>query len=878
MANSFTLGGELVVSSREQGANFHVHLNQQQQQQPQQLQLQLQPLPQSLSQSSASEVSTRSSPASPNSTISLAPQILRIPSRPFQQQTRQNLLRQSDLPLHYPISGKTSGPNASNITGSIASTISGSRKSSISVDISPPPLLPVFPTSGPTLPTLLPEPLPRNDFDFAPKFFPAPGGKSNMAFGVTTVYDADESMVMNVNQIEERWGTGIKLAKLRNVPNIQNRSSSSSSTLIKVNKRTIEEVIKMITNSKAKKYFALAFKYFDRPILCYLIPRGKVIKLYEEICAHKNDLATIEDILGLYPTNQFISIELIAALIASGALYDDNIDCVREYLTLLKTEMFINNSGCLVFNESSYPKLQAMLVCALLELGLGELTTAWELSGIALRMGIDLGFDSFIYDGSDKEIDNLRNLVFWGSYIIDKYAGLIFGRITMLYVDNSVPLIFLPNRQGKLPCLAQLIIDTQPMISSIYETIPETKNDPEMSKKIFLERYNLLQGYNKSLGAWKRGLSREYFWNKSILINTITDESVDHLLKIAYYLIFLIMNKPFLKLPIGSDIDTFIEIVDEMEIIMRYIPDDKHLLNLVVYYALVLMIQSLVAQVSYTNANNYTQNSKFMNQLLFFIDRMGEVLRVDIWLICKKVHSNFQQKVEYLEKLMLDLTEKMEQRRRDEENLMMQQEEFYAQQQQQQQQQQPKHEYHDHQQEQEQQEQLQEEHSEKDIEIEIKDEPQPQEEHIHQDYPMKEEEENLNQLSEPQTNEEDNPAEDMLQNEQFMRMVDILFIRGIENDQEEGEEQQQQQQQQEQVQQEQVQQEQVQQEQVQQDQMELEEDELPQQMPTPPEQPDEPEIPQLPEILDPTFFNSIVDNNGSTFNNIFSFDTEGFRL
>ena len=113
---------------------------------------------------------------------------------------------------------------------------------------------------------------------------------------------------------------------------------------------------------------------------------------------------------------------------------------------------------------------------------------------------------------------------------------------------------------------------------------------------------------------------------------------------------------------------------------------------------------------------------------------------------------------------------------------------------------------------------------------------------------MKEEEENLNQLSEPQTNEEDNPAEDMLQNEQFMRMVDILFIRGIENDQEEEKKQQQQQQQQEQV-----QQEQVQQEQVQQDQMELEEDELPQQMPTPPEQPDEPEIPQLPEILDPTF-------------------------
>ena len=81
-----------------------------------------------------------------------------------------------------------------------------------------------------------------------------------MAFGATTVYDADESMVMNVNQIEERWGTGIKLAKLRNVPNIQNRSSSSS-TLIKVNKRTIEEVIKMITNSKLK-IFCVSIQIF----------------------------------------------------------------------------------------------------------------------------------------------------------------------------------------------------------------------------------------------------------------------------------------------------------------------------------------------------------------------------------------------------------------------------------------------------------------------------------------------------------------------------------------------------------------------------------------------------------------------------------------
>ena len=35
LANSFTLGGELVVSSREQGANFHAHLNQQQPQQQQ---------------------------------------------------------------------------------------------------------------------------------------------------------------------------------------------------------------------------------------------------------------------------------------------------------------------------------------------------------------------------------------------------------------------------------------------------------------------------------------------------------------------------------------------------------------------------------------------------------------------------------------------------------------------------------------------------------------------------------------------------------------------------------------------------------------------------------------------------------------------------
>ena len=773
--NGYNLVGE-VGTSRVHGSNFHLHQNHYQNHQDHPHQ-----------QQSASESSTKSLPDSPYSVSSTSPQILRFPSQQFQQQTRQNLFRQTGLQLHCPVSASTSSPNTPSGNGSVSN------------DRTPPPLLPVLPTTGSALPTLLPQP--RPDFDFTPKFFRGPSGKSNMAFGASTVYDADESMVMNVNQIQERWGNTIKLAKLKNVPEADDKSQSPQ-----VIKKGRAETIEMITNERAKKYFDLAFKYFDRPILCYLIDRPKTTKLYEEICTNKNDLSKIEDILGMFPTNQFISIELIAALIASGALYDDNLDCVREYLTLLKTEMFIDSSGCLTFNESSYPKLQAMLVSALLELGLGELTTAWELSGFALRMGLDLGFDNFVKDGPDKDVNDLKNLVFWGSYIIDKYAGLIFGRITMLYVPPGTPMMFAKTEDDKLPHLAQLIIESQPMISCIYETLQY--KDAEHSKRNFLHRYDLLQGYNQRLEEWKNSLPEKFYWNKEILINTVSDESVDHLLKIAYYLIFLIMNKPFLKLPIGSDLNAFSGIVDEIEIIMKYIPDDKYLLNLVMYYVLVLLIQSLLAQVSYTNINNYNQNLKFLHQLLFFVERMSKTLRVDVWLICKKVHSNFQNRSKELEELMRQFGEKLEPKY--EHPSIIQHEQLYVQQQQRE----PQHHHHHH--------------------------PQQQQQFKHDEDTSRE---HLSQYSDSQTNGKINPCDNMLQNDQFIKMVDTLF----ESDMGNGQQQDQQHQE-----------------------HDFEEQNYQQQEPQ--------QIPSQPELLDPTLFNSMLNENGSTFNSIFSFDSEGFGL
>ncbi|RCK63863.1 TY1 enhancer activator [Candida viswanathii] len=764
-----------------------------------------------------------------------------IPQQPAQQSQQQLLLpplpqsapsniqqqppfgRQTGLLPFYPISFNSKQPTPLATSGFLSNR-------------TPPPQLPLPSATAPALPTLLPQP--KQDLDFTPKFYRGPSGKSNMAFGATTVFEADETMVMNANQIQEKLNNpGIRLARLQSIPGLD---KGTGSRLIDSNGvKGGYEAIQLVTSPICRSYFDLAFKYFDKPILSYLINKTRTYQLYNEICMNRHNMAKVGEILNTFPTNHFISIELIGAVLAVGASYTGNLDETKKFLSFLEHITFTDNNGNLSFNESSYPKVQGLLLCALVELLLGELTTAWQLSGLALRMGLDLGFNNFVKDGPDKEVNDLKMLVFWGSYIIDKYAGLIFGRSSMLLLPSDTPMPKHDPHNIKLPHLLELIVFSQPVIASIYQSLPY--KDAEDSKRNFLHRYSQLQEYNLRLIDWRRSLPEELYWDTEILKRTAQDLDFDHLLKFAYYLVFLIVNKPFLKLPIGSDIQTFGELVDEIELLLKLVPDSSSLFNIVAYYVVILAIESLIAQISNTNENTFERNLKFLRQLGFLVEGMTRTLNPEVWIISRSVHNKFKERHKELEELMQKMDLEISQKRQRE-----QQGQLQDQQQQQQEQAQANAQAQALAEQQQQQEQISEFQQQK--QLISANQPYLKQEDIQQPTPC---------FAVDSQDYIHNSAS-MLQNDRFIKMVDTLFESDMSGTPSQ------------QVTQDQLQQAygnqnfqpnpQNQQVQVQQ-------------------QLQQPVGIGQSQLLDPTLFNSmLMHENSSTFNSIFSFDTTGFGL
>ncbi|RCK63310.1 TY1 enhancer activator [Candida viswanathii] len=704
----------------------------------------------------------------------------------------------------------------------------------------PPPQLTLPSATAPALPTLLPQP--KQDLDFTPKFYRGPSGKSNMAFGATTVFEADETMVMNANQIQEKLNNpGIRLARLQAIPGLDKGTGSRQ-----IGSNGVKggyEAIQLVTSPICRSYFDLAFKYFDKPILSYLINKNRTYQLYNEICMNRHNMAKVSEILNTFPTNHFISIELIGAVLAVGASYTGNLDETKKFLSFLEHITFTDNNGNLSFNESSYPKVQGLILCALVELLLGELTTAWQLSGLALRMGLDLGFNNFVKDGPDKEVNELKTLVFWGSYIIDKYAGLIFGRSSMLLLPSDTPMPKHDPLNIKLPHLLELIVFSQPVIASIYQSLPY--KDAEDSKRNFLHRYSQLQEYNLRLIDWRQSLPEELYWDTEILKRTVQDPDSDHLLKFAYYLVFLIVNKPFLKLPIGSDIQTFGELVDEIELLLKLVPDSNSLFNIVAYYVVILAIESLIAQISNTNETTFERNLKFLHQLGLLVEGMTRTLNPEVWIISRSVHNKFKGRHKELEELMQKMDLEICQKRQRE-----QQDQLQDQQQQQQQQQQEQAQANAQAQALAEQQQEQEQMSEFQQQKQLISANQPylKQEDIQQHTPC---------FAVDSQDYVHNSAS-MLQNDRFIKMVDTLFesdMTGTPSQQ--------------------VTQDQLQQAYGNQSFQPNPQDQQVQVQ----QQLQQPVGIGQSQLLDPTLFNSmLMHESSSTFNSIFSFDTTGFGL
>ncbi|CCK70313.1 Tea1p KNAG_0E00450 [Huiozyma naganishii CBS 8797] len=283
-----------------------------------------------------------------------------------------------------------------------------------------------------------------------------------------------------------------------------------------------------------------------------------------------------------YSTSEYCSMELIYAVCAIGSRLSLELQDFSEmYYEKSKTALLK-----LVFDENSVTSIttvQALLCLAFYELGKGNNQLAWYFSGLAIRVGYEMGFqldpEVWYTDADDngkgkltKSELEIRSRIYWGCYIADHFICLMLGRTSTLSVSNStIPASDeLPEVEGTeefrfigghvlqvaLP-LKNLII-----LSRIVQIF---------ISKIFIEsqdntaRLEYLATFNNQVYSWRQSLPEFLLWSQELIKDedVSTDPTVSYFWY-YYYIVLLTFNKPFIEESEESRV-VVIEIIDDLQ-------------------------------------------------------------------------------------------------------------------------------------------------------------------------------------------------------------------------------------------------------------------------------------------------------------------------
>lgn len=280
-----------------------------------------------------------------------------------------------------------------------------------------------------------------------------------------------------------------------------------------------------------------------------------------------------------YADSHYCSTELIYAMCAIGSRLSPETQNMSE----LYYEQSKNTLLKLVFDEqnnASITTVQALFCLAFYELGKGCNQLAWYFSGLAIRVGYDMGFqlDPKVWytDDSKSQLTEseleIRSRIYWGCYIADHFICLMLGRTSTLSVSNStIPESDeLPEVEGteefrfigKHVLQISLPLKNLIILSRIVQVF---------TSKIFIEsddtnvRVELLNTFNSQVFQWRQSLPGFLQWSKKLLEDedVSTDPTISYFWY-YYYIVLLTFNKPFLEESEESR-GVVIEILDDLE-------------------------------------------------------------------------------------------------------------------------------------------------------------------------------------------------------------------------------------------------------------------------------------------------------------------------
>lgn len=392
---------------------------------------------------------------------------------------------------------------------------------------------------------------------------------------------------------------------------------------------------------------------------------------YPDIAAFIHRESFLNDFLNPLSNQGYCSEELVYAIAALGAKCSDD-----SSLRNLALSFFETSKSKIFSKKICHPlinTLQALLCLSLYELGDGNASASWMLSGMAIRMGYDLGFqlnprDWTITSVESKEsqqaiITNMdvmvRSRIYWGCYIYDHFVSLVMGRpVTVRKSEASIPPSeHLPDSNiiqdyEFHPIKAEGSVEnldasaTLVHLCSLSECVGSLLSDI-FSSNSGEEGFAYLTGtrldrYNDLLLDWRGKLPSGMRWTKKSLGKQLYNPTVMNF-RFFYYVILICLNRPFLSSKMDtlrlSPVELCNEAVSELAICLSKFNEARYPPSVLIVYSSLLGISVILTkayaveessisetdlqdlQVFYSTISNSCSSWKLASKSLMFIKK-----------------------------------------------------------------------------------------------------------------------------------------------------------------------------------------------------------------------------------------------------------------
>ncbi|KAK6877568.1 putative transcriptional regulatory protein [Candida tropicalis] len=269
---------------------------------------------------------------------------------------------------------------------------------------------------------------------------------------------------------------------------------------------------------------------------------------------------------------------LVLSICALGARMSDD----RRIYN--KSKEFYQQSKNLLLATLSKPSitsLQSYMLLAFYDICNGHNSSGWMLSGSAIRMGFDLGFQLnpelwFVKSKGDVGDVAIRSRVYWGCYMADHFISLLLGRPSILKLsDASIPetsdlpdlswiddytyagYLKLKGRHqttavtsyisDPLNQIINLINISDNMLNDIFTKSDDLGGDHQGNDDTDLNlnsRWEKLFQYNRQIVSWKKSLPKDLQWDRESLSKTGENPTYSGI-RYYYYILLLCLNRPF---------------------------------------------------------------------------------------------------------------------------------------------------------------------------------------------------------------------------------------------------------------------------------------------------------------------------------------------